>query len=145
MTRDFQPRAEPRVAQLATETAEQFDATLLFNRVHETVDGQHNRHHDLLRGMGLAERAYTLSVETYSDVLDDEVFAAARHLERPIDGLGEVAVALACATIITDAGDWTDAWDRADIPDVRAEVSQWLADRLEATERAATLAEVADA
>jgi len=152
MTREFHRQAETRCSELATEAAEQFDSALLHNRVHETVDGQHGREHDLLVALDLAERAHDLSDQADSDALDDEAFAAARHLERPVDDLVDEAVARACRDILVDepvaracrdilveGSEWTGTWDKREVHDAQGEAMDWVGDNPDACDRAGVL------
>jgi hypothetical protein len=144
MTREFHRQAETRCSELATEAAEQFDSTLLHNRVHETVDGQHDREHDLLVALDLAERAHDLSDQADSDALDDQAFAAAQHLEHPVDDLVDEAVARACRDILVEGGDWTDTWDEREVHDAQGEAMDWVGDNPAACDRAGVLEAVQD-
>jgi hypothetical protein len=131
--------AEKRMQSLARDTADQFDATLLHNRVSEEVSGQWNKDNDLIRLLDLAERAYHLSEDRRGDddvVTATEVFAAAEDLNDLVDRLVDERVAVACAAIVTEADGWTDAWDEADIVDAQIEAKEWLGDNLGAAERA---------
>lgn len=137
--------AKKRMRSLARDTADQFDATLLHNRVSEEVSGQWNRDNDLIRMLDLAERAYDLSEDRRNvddEVTATEVFGAAEDLNDLVDRLVDERVAVACAAVVTEADDWTDAWDEADIVDAQIEAKQWLGDNLGAAEHAGVYDEV---
>jgi len=131
--------AEQQMRSLASDEADQFDSTLLHNRVSEEVSGQWNRHNDLIRLLDLTERAYDLSEdrrEADDTVTASEVFGAAEDLNDLVDRLVDERVAVACAAIVTEADDWTDAWDEDEIVAAQIEAKQWLGDHLGAAERA---------
>jgi hypothetical protein len=139
MTREFHRRAERYCSELAAEAADQFEATLLHNLVHETVDGQHDREHDLLVALDLAERAPDLHDRTDSDVLADEALAAAQHLERPRDDLVDEIVARTCRDILIEGSEWTNAWDARDVHGAQGKALDWVSDHPAACERAGVL------
>jgi len=139
MTREFHRRAETFCSELASEAAEQFDTTLLYNRVHETVDGQHNRDHDLLVALDLAYRARDLGQRTDSEALDNATHSAARTLNGPVDALVDEAIARACRDALVEGSDWTDAWDARDVSEAQGEALDWVGDHPEACDRAGVL------
>lgn len=131
--------AEKRMQSLARDTADQFDATLLHNRVSEEVSGQWNKDNDLIQLLEVTERAYDLSERRRGDddvVSATEVFGAAEDLNDLVDRFVDERVAVACAEIVTEADEWTDAWDEEDIVDAQIEAKQWLGDNLGAAEQA---------
>lgn len=144
MVRDYHRRAEKTLSLHADEAAEQFDATILCNRVHETVDGQHNRDHHLLRALDLAERAYDLSDDAEADQLDTAAFGAAEELMAVTDDLVEQQIATACVEVIQNVDDWTDVWDQEQIDAAKHEAREWIQTHRDAADRADLLDEVDD-
>lgn len=145
MTRRYSHDAEKRMKTLARERADGFDATLLHNRVSEQVSGQWNRDNDLLRLLDLAERSYALADEREEQgdvVTATEVFGAAEDLNGLVDRLVKERIAVACATVLTEADDWTDAWDEEAIVEAQIEAKWWLGDNLGAAEHAGVYDEV---
>jgi len=139
-------RAETRVRQLGREAAEEFDAALLHNRVHEQVQGHHGPD-DLTRLVELAEDCYGLcnERERRCDGFDDVsngAFDAGEVLDGQVETVVDEQVARACATIVTDAPGWTDAHGEASIDAAVVEARQWLQAHLDAAERAGVLEEV---
>ena len=136
-------RAGKRLRTLARETAKEFDATLLHNRVHEQVQGDHTTDDGLTRLVELAEGCYQLS-----ELRDDRgrvamaTFDAAETLDREVDAVVNEQVARACATIVTDAPDWTDHWDEDEIDAAVHEAREWLQLHTDAADRAGVLEEV---
>jgi len=142
MTHDIHRTAEKHAHELATDAADQFEATILHNLVHDTVKGQHTRENDLIRTLDLAERAYDLSDETDTDGLDSAAFDAAESLHDVVEQLVADCVAEACATIVLDGDEWTDTWDAADVHAAQAEAREWLGDHLDVAERVGVLKDV---
>lgn len=136
------PAAEKRIRDLASEAANQFDTSLLHNRVHEQVKGQWGRTNDLARLLDLAERAYQLAEDRDHD---SEIFGAAEQLNDQVDALVAEQVAQACAAIIEDADDWTDTWGDDEVAAAQHEAREWLQLHLEAADRAGVREVVADA
>jgi len=141
---EFCRSAEKRMQTLAGEAADQFDTTLLHNRVHEQVSGQWNRENDLMRVLDLAERAYDLSAERR--MVDDgsgmAIFGAAEDLNDQVGRLVDEQVAIACAAVVAEGDDWTDAWDEEAIVEAQTEANGWLCAHLDAAERADVREEV---
>ncbi|QLH82445.1 hypothetical protein [Halosimplex pelagicum] len=138
--------ADKRVRGLARNRADNFDATILHNRVSEQVRGSHTTEDDLTRLVELAESCYQFSADRGESVSDDEVasaaFGAAEELNDRIDDLVDVQVARACAEIVTEAPEWTDHWDEEEIADAVHEAREWLQLHEAAAERAGVLEEV---
>lgn len=130
--RDLIRPAEKRLDDHAQQVAEQFDATILHNRVFETVPVD-----PLLREIvDVVERAYRIEE---SDEQPPEVrraaFKAAERLNGHVDRLVEDAVARELAQALTDMDDWGDTWDEEEIEAARTEASGWLYEHDEARER----------
>jgi len=136
-------RADKRVRGLAREKAQEFDAALLHNRVSEQVRGSHTTDDDLTRLVELAEGCYQFSADRGESVSDDDVasaaFGAAEKLNEQIDAVVEEQVARACATIVADAPEWTDAWEEEKIDAAVHEAREWLQLHEEAAKRAGAL------
>jgi len=145
MVRDYHRRAEKTLSLHVDEAAEQFDATILCNRVHETVDGQHNHDNHLLRALDLAERAYDLSDDAETDQLDSAAFGAAEELIAVTDDLVEEQIATACADVIQNADDWTDVWEQEQVDAAKHEAREWLQTHEDVAGRVDLPAEVDDA
>jgi len=143
MTRRYARSAEKRLRDLAGEAATQFDATVLHNRVHEQVAGQHDRNSHLLRLLDLAERSYDLADDRRQVGELSPIFGAAEQLNDQVDALVAEATARACATIVTESQDWDDVHDAAELADARYEARQWLQQHTEAAQRAGVWKEVA--
>jgi len=135
--------ARKRVRRLAREKADEFDATLLHNRVSEQVSGAHFTDDDLTRLVELAEGCYEFSAGRGESVGDDEVasaaFGAAEELDEQVDRLVDEQIARACATIVADAPEWTDVWDEEKIDAAVHEAREWLQTHMDAAERAGAL------
>lgn len=144
MTRRYSHRAEKRAKAYAREAAQQFDSSLVHNRVSETVDGQHNRDNHLIRLLDLAERAYQLSDDADIASLDSAAFDAAETLNDEVEDVVERLVAEACLVVRDETDDWTDVYDEDELDAAREEASEWLAAHPEAAAAAgADAAEVA--
>ena len=139
-------RPEKRVRQRARDEAEQFDATLLHNRVAEQVTGSHTTDDDLTRLVELTEEAYEFAAGRDEGVGRDGVargaFDAAGTLNDQVDAVVAEQVARACAVVATDAQEWTDAWDQDELVAARHEAIDWLQAHTDAAERAGVLEEV---
>jgi len=135
MMTDYSRAAQKRIDALATDAAEEFDSTILHNRVYEQVDGQHNRDNDLLQTLDLAERSYQLS-DVVGEPHEGVIFDAANELDSVVNPLVDELVAEACATIVDEADDWTDAWSPEEIGKAKREASRWLFRHTDAAERA---------
>jgi len=123
--RDTIPQTRKRLAKVEVEAAEQFDATILHNRVYEAV-GQSDKLRQLV---DVAERAYQLEEdEAYVRRVRRAAFGAAEDLNEQIDLVVDTVVAAECATVIKDARtDWFD--DHADDEEIEAafhEACAWL-------------------
>ena len=131
--------ARKRMGQLASDSAAEFDATILHNRVYEMVKGQHNKNNSLVRLLDLTERTYDLAADRdeQGDRLD--IFGAAEDLNDKVDNLVDEQVAKACADVVLDGDAWVDTHDRTDIDAAQAEARRWLGEHLEAAERASVL------
>ena len=128
-----------QVSQMATDAAGAFDSTLLSNRVHEQVNGAHDRHNDLLELVELSERCYDLDDER--DTTDDDpvrtaAFDAANRLSDQIDAARDEQIARACGVIVRDASEWTDVWAESELDAAVAEARTWLVENPNAAERA---------
>jgi len=124
--RDIHRQAISEAALLAKEAAEDFDSSICHNVVHETVDGAHDREHDLLQALDLRERSYDLADRTDIDLLDTAAFDAAESLNDTISALVDIQVARACETVVVNAPEWTDAWSEDKIDAAVAEAREWL-------------------
>jgi hypothetical protein len=142
MTTHINP--DKRLSPLAKAQADQFDATLLHNRVHEQVQGQHGHESALEATIETAESAYAVA-ERREEYGGGAAFSAAEQLNEIVDVAVAEEVATACAVIITEADGWTDAWDAADIHEAQAEAREWIGRNLNAAERAGVLEECLDA
>jgi hypothetical protein len=136
--KDYNRQAKRRASELASEAADQYEATILHNRVYDTVDRQHHENH-LLRTLHLSECAYELSDDAETDHLDSAAFGAAEQLNATVDDLVEERIAKVCADVILDGDAWTDAWEMSEIDAAQAEAREWLGDHLDAAERADVL------
>jgi hypothetical protein len=137
-------RPDKRISQLASERAEEFDATLLSNRVHEQLSGAHERNLDLRRVVELAEGCYDLwSDRDHDDDVGSAAFDAAEALNDEVDTVVAEEIAKACATIVTEAEGWTDFWADDEVADARREAATWLDVNIDAVERAGVLEDVA--
>jgi hypothetical protein len=133
--RDITRAAEKRVRTLEEQAREQFESSILHNRVSVTV------HEDdrLRETLDVVERAYELEER---DDLPDELhlvpFGAAEDLNDHVDTLVDMAVARECAAVVEDArGDWFEDSDHHDIVDVRDafdEACAWLVEHSDAAE-----------
>lgn len=142
MSRDYHRNAEGMARSWADESAEQFDTTIMHNRVHETVDGQHDRDNMLIRTLDLAYRAYDLSDEADTVHLDSAAFAAGEELNDVVEDLVDEQIATACAHVILDGDAWTDAWDLEEIDAAKDEAREWIQTHEAAARRAGVLEEV---
>jgi len=140
----FEPchAASKRSKTIASDTADEFDATLLHNRVYEHLQGQCGGSDDLIRLLDLAERAYDLAADR--DDVDGrmDIFGAAEDLNDQVDAVVAEEVARACAVVLDEGNDWTDVWDQADVDDAVFEARQWLQANHEAAKRAGVWEEV---
>jgi len=143
MSRNYSRSAEKRMRELADDASTAFESTVLHNRVHEQVAGQHNRDNHLIRLLDLAERSYDLADEYETDrTVSSEVFAAAERLNDQVDALVNESIARACATIVTESQDWDDVHDPEDLQEARYEARAWLQQHQTAAERAGVWEEV---
>lgn len=133
--RDITRRAKKRLSALESTAAEQFESSIIHNRVHEVV-----REDDGLRHvLDVTELAYELEER---DGLPDEMelvsFNAAEDLNGHVDALVERVVARECSALIEDAcGGWfgeVDYIDEIDIRDASNEAYEWLAEHSDAAE-----------
>jgi hypothetical protein len=135
-----------RVNRHARDQAEQFDTTLLHNRVYEQVQGAHDTEHDLTQIIDLADGCFQFAEEWRDDCVEDPVgsaaFGAAEALNDQIDAVVDEQIATACAVVATDAQEWTDAWDADELAAARHEACEWLQNHLDAAERAGVLDDV---
>jgi len=146
MSRDIHRQAEKRLHAQADQAVEQFDSTLLHNRVHEQVAGQHSRAHPLAAWLDVTERAYDLAErEDIHDPAAEQAFSAGEVLTRGVGQLVADQVARACATIVLKAGDWTDTWSAGEIDAAQAEAERWLTEHRDAAERIGILEDVREA
>lgn len=135
-----------RTRDLAKTAAEPFDSTVLHNRVYEQVQGQHGES-QLRRLLDISEECYDLADEREratdrDDVVYRVAFDAAESLNGHIRALIDEEIATACAVIVRDAPEWTDAWDDAELEAATYEAREWLQLHLEAAERAGVLEDV---
>jgi len=123
------PAPRKRAQVLASNNAEQFDSTIMANLVYEQVQGQHSKHSDLLRLLKLVEDCYDLADERYGDTCERvgvAVFDAAETMNGEVDAAVDEQIATACAAVLQDAPDWTDAWDEDQIDHATTEAREWL-------------------
>ncbi|MEA5387136.1 hypothetical protein VB779_08745 [Haloarculaceae archaeon H-GB11] len=131
------PSPRKRVNTLARDAAEQFDSTLLSNRVSEQVSGDHETHSDLVSLVELAEECYTFSEpRDHRERVAMAAFEAAEALNDVVDDVVEEEVATACQVIIDEAPEWTNAWDAEEIDAAIEEARGWLAEHEAAADRA---------
>jgi len=142
MTHTINP--DTRLNSLASDAADQFTAPLLHNRVHEQVKGQHGDESALRATLEAAEQAYHIA-ERREEVGSGAAFDAAETLNDTVDTLVDEQVARACAVIITEADDWTDAWDAVDIHAAQAEARRGVSDHVEIAEQVGVLEDCRDA
>ena len=140
-------QARTRVKELAHNASDEFDATILNNRVYEAVRGDHGNT-DLKRVLTLAEGTYELAADRNRSVGDDDVasaaFGAATDLDDVVDGLVAETVAVALAELLEAIAeeDWTDVWSDEEIAAAKHEAREWLQANHEAAERAGVWDEV---
>lgn len=140
MSDQIHRKAVRRLRAQANTAADQFEATLLHNRVHERVDGQHTTDHALAAVLDASERAHAIDDrEDVPDAVGDAGFDAGERLYEVVDELVEDAIARACATIVIEAADWADTWDQEQIAAAKHEAREWLQVHTEAAERAGVL------
>ena len=125
--RDTLRATDKRVSELDSKAAEQFDATILHNRVYEAI-GQDDEVRQLV---DVAERAYRLEEDKeYVRRVRRAAFGAAEQLNEQIDFVVDAAVAAECEAVIEDARDgWFD--DHAEDEEIEAafhEACAWLAE-----------------
>lgn len=125
--RDTIPDTRNRMSEIESDAAEQFDATILHNRVYEAV-GQDDQIRQLV---DVAERAYQLEEnQGYVRRVRRAAFGAAEELNEQIDLVVAATVAAECEAVIEDARDgWFD--DHADDEEIEAafhEACAWLAE-----------------
>lgn len=146
MAREIVRAAEKRLQEYADGAVCGFNSTILHNRVHETVAGHHSTDDPLAALLDAAERAYQLDErEDIPDDVADSAFRAAETLNAEVATLVENQIARACATVVLEGDDWTDAWERSEIDDAQAEARRWLGNHLAAAERVDVLEDVRDA
>lgn len=133
--RDITRAAEKRLSNLERGAAEQFESSIVHNRVWEALSEDDRLRHVL----DVTERAYELDErDDLPEEMDMVAFGAAEDLNDHIDSLVEQAVARECAAILKDGrDDWFDdaAAGRASIRDAIDEAAKWLADHRDAAER----------
>lgn len=133
--RDITRHAKKRLSALESTAAEQFESSIVHNRVHDAI-----REDDRLRHvLDVTERAHEL--EERDDLLDEMElvpFDAAKNLNDHVDALVERVVARECAALIEDArGGWfgeVDYIDEIDIRDASNEAYAWLVEHPDAAE-----------
>lgn len=133
-----------RIRNHASSAADQFDATVLHNRVYEQVHGAHTSDPQLRRVIDLAEECYDFADERSAavgrdDAVHDAAFDAAESLNDVIDDLVDEQIARACEVVIDAAPEWTDHWDEAELKTAAQEAREWLQLNMEAAERAGVL------
>ncbi|RLM81269.1 hypothetical protein DVK05_09740 [Halorubrum sp. Atlit-8R] len=129
--REITRSAEKRVRALEEAAREQFESSILHNRVSVAV------HEDdrLRETLDVVERAYQLHDRAdMPDEMEYVAFNAAEDINDHYGLLVDMAVARECATLIEDArGDWFDDADDQDAVDgAVAEASIWLAEHRDA-------------
>ncbi|EMA69150.1 hypothetical protein C461_03207 [Halorubrum aidingense JCM 13560] len=119
------PRTSKRMNRIESNAADQFDATLLHNRVYEAI-GEDSQLRQLV---DVTERAYQLEEDQqFVHRVRRAAFGAAEDLNDEIDDVVNARVAAECAALITDARDgwFDDHADRADIDAAFVEAKAWL-------------------
>lgn len=96
-------RTSKRMNEIQSKAADRFDATILHNRVYETL-GQDSRVRQLV---DVAERAYQLEEhdQGYTGEVRRAAFGAAEDLNDQVEDVVEARIASECAAVITDARD----------------------------------------
>ncbi|CAL92430.1 hypothetical protein BJ1_gp08 [Halorubrum virus BJ1] len=123
--RDITRTAEKRMHDIESEAADEFEATILENRMYEAI-GQSDEVRQLV---DVAERAYALEGDKrYVRRARRAAFGAAEELNEQIDLVVDAAIAAECEAVIEDARDgWFD--DHADDEEIEAafhEACVWL-------------------
>ena len=132
--REITRSAEKRVRALEEQAGEQFESSIVHNRVRRAVSED-----DRLREtLDVVERAYQLHDRAdMPDEMEYVSFNAAEDINDHYGLLVDMAVARECASILEDArGDWFDdaAAGRASILDAIDEAAQWLSEHRDAAE-----------
>lgn len=125
--RDTIPATSKRMSDIEAEAADQFEATILENRMYEAI-GQSDEVRQLV---DVAERAYALEEDKrYVRRARRAAFGAAEDLNEQIGLVVDAAIATECASVIEDArDDWFDG--HADDEAIEAafqEACAWLAE-----------------
>lgn len=132
--RDLLHPAEKRVRNYEAEAAQQFESTILHNRVHDRVREDEELRHLL----DVAERAYALADVSEFDDVDRAAFDAAEIVNDRVDDVVERAVANVLLETYDSLDEFGDVWGPDDIEAARKEAERWFADHRE------TVLEVAD-
>jgi len=139
------PSINRQLRERAHTAAEQFDTTLLHNRVYDQVQGAHTTAPHLRRVLELSEECYDLADERdHRGAVHDAAFGAGELLSAQLGALTDEAIAEACAVIVRDAPEWDDdVWSDAEIAGAVDEARAWLRTHEAAADRAGVL-EVVD-
>jgi len=133
-----------RQSELAAHFASDFDATLLHNRVHERVGEDNETEHIFDAAVDVA-RVRDVRRDRLGDGSEfgDSSPAVARlsyvGRQRALEVVAET-----CAEVLTEATEWTDAWDPEAIEAARIEAARWLQHQTNAASRAGVLDVLAD-
>mgnify|MGYP006281490265 CR=1 FL=1 len=135
MKRDLVRDAQKEVGRLATDAAEQFDSSIVHNRVSEDVE----ENDQLRQVVNVMEQASDIN-ENYDQwqPVRDLGAAVAKDLDGYVDDIVEMAVAEACVEVVQDAADWAedvDWYDEDDIKEAISEAREWLAGHDDARDR----------
>ncbi|AFZ73066.1 hypothetical protein [Natronobacterium gregoryi] len=134
-------RVEKRVKKLARERSDQFESVLCGNRVHESIDMQHQHGRDLRELIEIVEDAYVLAERRranpgFDDPVRGSAFDAAESLTEHVDELVDEVVAAALADVLEHGDNWTDVWDEEDVEAAKEEAREWLQNHEAAVDRA---------
>lgn len=125
MTRHTIRSTRKRMNELERQAADQFDSTILHNRVYEAI-GQAD---EIRRFVDVTQRAYELQDDQrIADRVQKTAFGAAEDLNDEVNDIVQARIASECANVIEDARDgWFD--DHAEDEEIEAafqEACTWL-------------------
>jgi len=128
--------ASRRLNEIAHERADEFGSGICNNRVHESLQGQHEYGPDLERYVSVAEDVYELSAD--EDLKDRrlDVFGAAKEINEHIDDVVDEVIAATLADLLEFVDDWDDIWGDDEIAAAKHEAREWLQANREAAQRA---------
>ncbi|SEU01378.1 hypothetical protein [Natrinema hispanicum] len=134
-----------RLSEIARERAAEFDSGICNNRVHESLQGQHDHGPDLERHINVIESVYELAY-SYDDEDRSErkfdIFGAAEDINDHIDDVVDEVIAATLADLLEVVDGWGDVWDDDEIAAAKHEAREWLQEHSEAAERAGVWGEV---